>query len=82
MIDKLWFGKRTADEWNSIKADEFDDIVNKINEIVDFINGADEVLCPKCFKGLGKPTEVDLNTIGWHCSDCGIKIYKEVKKDG
>ena len=71
MISKLWFGKRT-----SIKSDEFDEIVAKINEIIEFINEADEMMCPKCFKSLGEPTEVDLKTVGWTCSDCGIKIYE------
>jgi len=38
--------------------------------------GADEMNCPECGAELEAGT-VDLNTIGWCCSKCGIKIYKK-----
>ena len=34
--------------------------------------------CPECNKNLGKGSSVDLNSIGWVCNECGIKVYKEI----
>ena len=36
--------------------------------------------CPKCKCDLGEPTDVDLNTVGWCCTKCNIKIYMEKEK--
>ena len=38
------------------------------------------MLCPKCKDDLGEGSSVDLNTWGWCCSKCKIKIYEESKK--
>ena len=38
MISKLWFGIRDRKEFQSLSDDEFDDIVVKINEIIDVVN--------------------------------------------
>lgn len=35
-----------------------------------------KIRCPNCNKIL-KENEVDINTIGWNCSNCKIKIYRE-----
>ena len=34
--------------------------------------------CPECGKDLGQHTSVDIDRIGWNCSDCQIKVYKMV----
>jgi len=34
--------------------------------------------CPECDKDLGEPISCDLNSVGWHCLNCKIKIYKEL----
>jgi len=33
--------------------------------------------CPRCMNDLGEPTEVDLNSVGYHCSKCKIQVYEE-----
>jgi len=33
--------------------------------------------CPKCNTELGEGSYVDINTIGWCCSNCNMKIYEE-----
>ena len=35
--------------------------------------------CPQCGKDLGIATNCDMNSIGWCCTDCKIKIYKEIE---
>jgi len=34
--------------------------------------------CPECGKELGEGSYVDMIRIGWCCSDCNVKIYKEI----
>jgi len=34
--------------------------------------------CPECGRELGKPSNCDLNRVGWECTKCKIKIYKEI----
>ena len=36
-----------------------------------------DIKCPVCEADLGSSTKVDIKTIGWCCSKCNIKIYKE-----
>ena len=38
-----------------------------------------KIKCPECGEDLGEPISVDLNTEGWVCIPCNIKIYKEIK---
>jgi len=33
-----------------------------------------EMLCPKCGEILDGPTQVDINSEGYHCLKCNIKI--------
>lgn len=35
-------------------------------------------ICPECHEDLGEPIDVDLYRIGWHCSKCKVKVYKEI----
>jgi len=42
--------------------------------------GADEMNCPECGAEL-EAGAVDLNTVSWCCSKCGIKIYKEIAEE-
>jgi len=34
--------------------------------------------CPECEKDLGESVSVELNRVGWCCTKCKIKIYKEL----
>jgi len=34
--------------------------------------------CPECGKDLGEGMLTDYKVLGWCCSDCNIKIYKEL----
>ena len=34
--------------------------------------------CPKCGNELGSGSKVDMERMGWCCSRCNIKIYKEL----
>lgn len=36
------------------------------------------IKCPECHKDLGQETICDINNIGWGCTNCKIKIYKEI----
>ena len=36
--------------------------------------------CPGCGKDLGTAISCDLNSVGWSCSECRIKIYKEIEE--
>ena len=36
--------------------------------------------CPECEKELGQGDQVEVGRIGWCCSPCNIKIYKDVKR--
>jgi len=35
--------------------------------------------CPICKKDLGEETECDINTVGWNCNKCNIRIYKDTE---
>lgn len=37
--------------------------------------------CPECHKQLGEWHNVDSYTIGWVCTECGIKIYKDLREN-
>lgn len=37
------------------------------------------IRCPECKKDLGEAISCDLNTIGWYCIPCNIKIYKMIE---
>ena len=37
-MDKLWFGTRNRKEFQDLSDEEFDEVVAKINEIVEWIN--------------------------------------------
>jgi len=34
--------------------------------------------CPECGREIGLPRRTDMKTLGWVCTDCDIKIYKEI----
>ena len=34
--------------------------------------------CPECDMDMGDPTTIDLNTLGWGCSKCNIKVTKGI----
>jgi len=36
------------------------------------------IKCPICVKDLETHTHCDINSIGWSCDKCKIKIYKEL----
>lgn len=36
-----------------------------------------KIKCPECGNDLGEPINCDINSIGWNCWNCNIKIYKE-----
>ena len=38
-----------------------------------------EFSCPECGKDMGEPTSVDIGRIGWGCTNCRIKVYKEIE---
>jgi len=40
-----------------------------------------DIKCPICDKQLGEPSQIDITRIGWCCSNCNIKIYKEIYND-
>ena len=35
-----------------------------------------QMYCPECGCYLGYPIDIDLDTIGWNCLNCEIKIHK------
>lgn len=36
------------------------------------------IICPQCHANLKDASRVDMNTIGWCCRVCNIKIYKDL----